>query len=207
MAEEVKPTDTQEQPEAKAGPGEIGAAPVAEAGGSPEPAPETVESLKAQCEDLLSRLQRVSADYLNYQKRATRDVATAREYANEQLIRALLPVLDDLDRAMGAAGDAHDDLDPFFLGVQLVRDKMLETLGSFGLEPIAAAGKPFDPALHSAIMEQPSAEHPPRTVLVECDKGYMLRGRTVRPARVVVSTAPPTGAEDRSHDGADQVSE
>jgi len=140
-------------------------------------------------DELLARLKRVSADYLNYQKRIQKDIAAAREFANEQLIKDLLVVLDDMERAMAAARANHSEDDPLLMGMQLVHDKAIGTLGRFGLTAIDAVGKPFDPQKHSAVMQEPSAEHPPQTVIKEAIKGYQLKGRTIRPASVVVSTA------------------
>ncbi len=145
---------------------------------------------EAEKEDLLYRLQRVSADYLNYQKRAQRDLSQVREFANEELIKKLLPVLDDMERALAAALENHGENDPLFKGMQMVHGKALETLGRFGLRVIEAEGKEFDPDRHTALMQQPSAEHPPQTVLQEVQKGYELKGRTIRPAGVVVSKLP-----------------
>jgi molecular chaperone GrpE len=73
--------------------------------------------------------------------------------------------------------------------MQLVHDKTLETLGLFGLKAIEAEGKPFDPLVHAAMLQQPSADCPPKTVLAELVKGYLLKGRTLRPAGVIVSVA------------------
>ena len=115
-----------------------------------------IRSTQEDRDDLLARLQRVSADYLNYQKRAQRDIDQAREYANEGIIKALLGVLDDMERALEAASANHDADDPLMKGMQLVHDKAAETLGKFGLERIDAEGKPVDPDKHSAIMQEPS---------------------------------------------------
>ena len=108
-------------------------------------------------------------------------------FANEELIKSLLPVLDDMERALGHARENHAPDDPLLVGTELVYKKAVETLGRFGLTRIAAEGQPFDPERHSALMEQPSDKHPPRTVLKELQTGYQLRGRTIRPAHVIVS--------------------
>jgi len=154
-------------------------------------------ALQRERDDLLARLQRVSADYLNYQKRAQRDLEAAREFANEGLIKALLSVLDDMERALEAARNGRGEDDPLLTGMQLVHDKAMETLGRFGLSVIRAAGEPFDPALHSAVMQQPSEDHPPRTVLAELVKGYQLKGRTIRPSAVIVAAAPESDEDTR----------
>jgi molecular chaperone GrpE len=150
---------------------------------------DALTALERDRNDLLSRLQRLSADYLNYQKRVQRDIESAREFANEQLIKELLPVLDDMDRALEAGRANHAADDPVLAGMQLMHDKALETLGRYGLKVIEAKGKPFNPDVHLAIMMQPTAEQPPQTVLAEALRGYVLRGRTIRPAGVVVAVA------------------
>ena len=179
---------------------------------TPAPAQQSVEAadsgttedaltaLERDRNDLLSRLQRLSADYLNYQKRVQRDIESAREFANEQLIKELLPVLDDMDRALEAGRANHAADDPVLAGMQLMHDKALETLGGYGLKVIEAKGKTFNPEVHQAIMMQPTAEQPPQTVLAEAQRGYELRGRTIRPAGVVVAVAPkdaPAEDEDK----------
>jgi molecular chaperone GrpE len=153
-------------------------------------AADELAALRAQSEDLLKRLQRVSADYLNYQKRIQKEIAQSREYANEALLKAMLPVLDDIDRALEAGAATHGPDDPLLTGLRLVRDKALAALAAFGLAAVESQGKPFDPEHHSAVVQQPSAEVPPGTVLKELTKGYALKGRTIRPAMVVVSVAP-----------------
>ncbi len=156
------------------------------------------ENPQQQADELLARLQRVSADYANYQKRTAREFQQAREFANEQILRSLLSVLDDMERALEAARENHDETDPLLKGMQLVHDKLVDTLKQFGLGRIEAEGKPFDPDLHQAMMRQPTDEEPPMTVLQEVQKGYTLKGRTLRPAGVIVSTEPDDGSEGES---------
>ncbi len=156
----------------------------------PKAAKETPEGIKAERDDLFARLQRVSADYLNYQKRVQKDIAQAREFSNEQLIKELLGVLDDMERALDAARANHDEDDPLLTGMQLVHNKAIDTLGKFGVSIIEAEGEHFDPEKHLALMQQPTDEHPPMTVLQELQRGYQLKGRTIRPSSVIVSTAP-----------------
>ena len=163
-------------------------------------AEDALTALERDRNDLLSRLQRLSADYLNYQKRVQRDIESAREFANEQLIKELLPVLDDMDRALEAGRANHAADDPVLAGMQLMHDKALETLGRYGLKAVEAKGKPFNPEVHQAIMMQPTAEQPPQTILAEALRGYELRGRTIRPAGVVVAVAP----EEHSEGDADE---
>jgi len=153
-------------------------------------AEESLDAVKAERDDLLGRLQRVSADYINYQRRARRDVEAAHDYANAELIRDILAVLDDMERALEAGATNHAGDDPLLAGMRLVYDKALEVLGRYGLTPIEAEGQPFDPTRHEAMMQQPSDAHEPQTVLSQLQRGYELKGRVLRPARVVVSAPP-----------------
>lgn len=147
------------------------------------------QTLEQERDDLLARLQRLAADYQNYQKRMQKELSTAREFANESLIKDLLAVLDDMERAMDAA-NGGDENDPFYVGMKMVHDNLLTILARYGLEKIVAVGEHFDPEKHAAMMQQPSDETEPMTVLQELQKGYTLKGRTIRPAGVIVSKAP-----------------
>jgi molecular chaperone GrpE len=178
-------------------------APASQEGAAPLPQPppaENVQSLRAERDDLLGRLQRVSAEFVNYQKRAQRDIAQAREFANEELIKSLLPVLDDMERALNVARQNQPADDPLRKGMELVHDKALQILASFGLTRISTQEVPFDPERHSALMEQPSDRHPPQTVLQELQAGYQLKGRTIRPAHVVVSKESELSVETKEED-------
>ena len=156
---------------------------------TPPAAVSDMAALQAERDDLLGRLQRVSADYANYQKRVSRDVEQAREFANESLLKALLPMFDDMERALSAAKDHPDDTASLVKGLQMVHANALTTAAAFGLAVIDAAGKPFDPSLHAALLQQPSTTVPPQTVLDVVQKGYTLKGRLLRPAQVIVSKA------------------
>lgn len=155
-----------------------------------------IAQLQAERDDLLDRLQHVSADYRNYQKRVRKDISEAITFANEELIKALLGVLDDMERALDAARENRDEDDPLLAGMQLVHDNALGTLEKFGLATIEAEGKPFDPDRHSAMMEQPTDKVPPQTVLKQLQRGYLLKGRTIRPASVIVSADPQPPADE-----------
>lgn len=160
-------------------------------------------SLEAERDDLLARLQRVSADYLNYQKRMQRDVEQARQFSNEGLIKSLLSVLDDMEHGLASGRQNHDPDDPLLKGMEMVRRKAMEILGKFGLERIEAEGRPFDPDQHSAMMQEPSDQHPAQTVLRELQAGYRLKGRTIRPSSVVVSHRPDDADQATDSEDAD----
>ena len=113
-----------------------------------------------------------------------------------------------MERGLAAARANHSSDDPLLVGMELVRQKTMETLGRFGLSVIACVGEAFDPARHSAIVQEETAEHPPMTVTRELQRGYMLKGRTLRPAMVAVSKTPQTetpkpspGQENRPGEG------
>jgi molecular chaperone GrpE len=187
----ANPSDAQKPPEqaAPGAPGQPAPEQAAPAAAAHPPAPaDELTALRAEKDDLLKRLQRVSADFLNYQKRIQKEIQHSREFANEGLIKAMLPVLDDVERALESGAAKHAENDPLIKGLRLVKDKALAALGQFGLTVIECQGKPFDPDHHQAVTQQPSADVPPHTVLKELCKGYALQGRTIRPAMVIVSS-------------------
>lgn len=148
-------------------------------------------ALQAERDDLFARLQRLAADFQNYQKNKQRDVEQARQFAREDLIRSLLTVLDHMELALQAArehGDGEDS--PLRTGMQMVHDEALGVLKKYGLEPIEAVGQPFDPDCHAAMMAEPTDTCPPGTVLAELQKGYRLGERTLRPSGVKVAAEP-----------------
>ena len=174
----------------------------AEAADQPEGAAE-----QAGQDNLLDRLQRVSADYLNYQKRVAREMGEARQFANAELIRDLLGALDDMERALEAARANHAADDPLLSGMQLVYDKLLEVLGRHGLERIATRDEPFDPNRHEAMMQQPAPELETPTVIEELQGGYELKGRVIRPARVIVGMPPVTSGKGEPQPGDSEPAE
>ncbi len=168
--------------------------------------PGSIEALQAERDDLLGRVQRVSADYLNYQKRAARDMEEARQYANADLAKAMLDVLDDLERAVEHARANHPEDDPLLVGTDLVYQKALAALKRFGVEPVESLGCPFDPVLHQAVLQQPTPDVEPMTVVAEAQRGYTLHGRIIRPTMVVVASAPEP-AEDTAPDADEPTQE
>ncbi len=148
---------------------------------------EAVEKLAAEHD----RLLRSAADLDNLRKRAAREREEIQRFGIERVLKDLLPVLDDLDRALAAA--AADD--PLVKGVQLVRAGFEQALARHGVKGFSAVGQPFDPALHEALMQVPTAEAAPGTVVVEHARGFTLNDRLIRPAMVGVAVAPPSGDE------------
>ena len=157
---------------------------------------DSVESLQRKLDEALmesqqhyDRLLRVSAEFENFKKRSARDADELRKYANEALLKDLLHVVDNLERAIASAADSVDSNMCVVEGVQMTLDEILKIFSKFGVTPIEATGKPFDPAFHQAIMQQETEAHAENTVMSEIQKGYLLRDRLLRPAMVVVAKA------------------
>jgi molecular chaperone GrpE len=150
---------------------------------------ERTASLQQERDDFRNLLQRTRADFENYQKRAQRDMAQERRYCHSGLALDLLPILDNFDRAVAAAKQAGET-GPLVQGVAMIQTQVLDVLKRHGITRIEALGQPFDPALHQAVMQQPSSEQPPNTVLQVLEQGFLIHDRVLRPARVVVSAAP-----------------
>ncbi|MDO8629706.1 MAG: nucleotide exchange factor GrpE [Phycisphaerales bacterium] len=175
----------------------IGANALTDAGTESAGSPATSE-LQARIESLEDALLRAKADYQNFQRRATTERIDAVRYANAELMRSLLNAMDDFDRTLAASNDAT--LDAIVAGVRLVYENLQKALTDNGLEIIEAKGKPFDPAIHQALMQQPSDEHAPGTVIEQVTRGYRLRDRVLRPARVVVAKAPDNGTKTQEEE-------
>lgn len=159
------------------------------------PESESVKDLKSKLEAKIGearenydRLLRVSAEFENYKKRTAREMAEFKKYANQSLLRELLPIIDNLELAIKAAAKAADATDACLLdGVELTRKEILKVFESFHVEPIDALGKPFDPNFHEAVMREESDEHPENMVVNELQKGYLMHDRLLRPSMVVVA--------------------
>jgi molecular chaperone GrpE len=152
---------------------------------------ETQEVEEQQPEPQDDRLLRLAADFENYKKRAARERQEYVAHANERLIGELLPILDDLERALSAA-EEHQEAQ-LEGGVRLVHRSLASLLERHGVTPIETEGK-FDPHVHEALLSQPS-EADEGSVIDVVQKGYKLGDRVVRPARVVIASAPPAQEE------------
>ena len=149
-------------------------------------------ALQAERDELFDRLQRLAAEFDNFRKRAARDQGELLKRANERLVKELLPVLDDLGRALDAA-EEHQEAQ-LEEGVRLVQRSLASLLEREGLAEIETDGK-FDPHVHEALLTQPS-ELEEGSILEVIQKGYRLGDRVLRPARVVVSAALPAPADE-----------
>jgi molecular chaperone GrpE len=174
------------------------------------PAAAEAESLRAQVElsqalgretqakltEVHDRWVRAVADLENYRRRAAKEREEVQKFGVEKLVKDLLPVLDNLDRALAAA--AADD--PLVAGVKLVKASFEQALARHGVKAFSALGQPFDPVRHEALLQVPSNE-PPGTVVLEHARGFTLHERLVRPAMVGVAVAASGGASGGSTDG------
>jgi molecular chaperone GrpE len=162
-----------------------------------------LDAAQAERDERLADLQRVAADFDNYRKRAMRDQENLVARAHERLVKELLPVVDDLERALEAAAD-HEEA-KLEEGVRFVHRNLADVLAREGLAEIETIGR-FDPHVHEALLSQPS-EAEEGSVLDVVQKGYRLGDRVLRPARVVVASAPAQATESappeerEEHDG------
>lgn len=131
-------------------------------------------------------LQRLQAEFDNYRKRTQKEKEETVKYAAERLIEALLPILDNFERAM-TASQSHPDFAGFVQGMELILRQMQNVLTKEGLTAIEALGQPFDPNLHEAVLQVEAEDHPENTVVEELQKGYYLKEKVLRPSMVKVS--------------------
>lgn len=156
-----------------------------------------LEAAVAESDANRERWLRAQADLENYRRRVQREMEEDRLYRSLPLVRDLLPGLDNLQRAIDAAGSAAkspQDGDDLAAGVKMVAKQFEDVLAAHSVQAIEAVGHAFDPNLHEAVQQIPSKEHPPLTVIEEVERGYRLHERVVRPSKVIVSSGPPAGA-------------
>jgi molecular chaperone GrpE len=144
------------------------------------------DQLAAEKAELKDRLLRTLADFDNFRRRADRDRSEYVQFAAMEMVRDLIPILDDFRRAMKVETADKE----YAKGIELIDQRLFETLKKAGLEPIEAAGKPFDPNLHQAVDRVQSEEFPDQTVLQEYQSGYNFKGKLLRPAMVKVAVKP-----------------
>ncbi len=140
---------------------------------------EELELVRGERDEYLDDMRRMKAELENSRKRQEKERARFVQLASERLVRELLPVLDNLERALKAEGDIRE-------GVQATREHLMAVLEQEGLSPIASDGENFDPAFHEAVMSQPSDEHEEDTIIRTLERGYTLNGKPIRPAKVIV---------------------
>ncbi len=152
-------------------------------------------SLEEEVKAVQDRYLRLAAEFENYKKRAQKDQAEYAKYANERLLRELLPVLDNLQRALQHAQQSGGT-NGLIEGVELTCKQYLEVLSRFGVRPIPSVGQPFDPAVHQAVATVDPQGRAPNTIVEEYEKGYYLHDRVLRPAIVTVAASGPDECRD-----------
>ena len=182
--EEAKLTEAQAQ-ESEEEASEIEAAVLEEPGEDP------LEEARKEAEDYKDRFLRLAAEFENYKKRKNKEFEALVQSASERVIRDLLPVLDAVDRALVHSEDGRADSEGYREGVKMIMEQLPRVLHNRGLLEIEAVGRAFDPHYHEALMQVDSDEHDAGMVAEVVEKGYCLRDKVIRHARVVVSRGRP----------------
>lgn len=156
-----------------------------------------IDKVRAEAVENRDRYLRAVAELDNFRKRTVKMRSETRDDTLRDVLLQIGPMLDNFRRALG---QETEDVASFRQGIEIIFKQFNDILSGYGLIEIQADGQPFDPNLHEALAQVPSAEHPPGTVMQEMEKGYMLNDRVVRPTRVVVSTA----MEDEGNNDGDQ---
>jgi molecular chaperone GrpE len=147
---------------------------------------EKLKSKEQEAQENYDRLLRVSAEFENYKKRASREMEEFRKFSNQSLIKEMLSVVDNLELAMNST-NGHETIDKGLLdGLEMTHKEILKVFEKFNVKPISAIGQPFDPTFHEAVMQEESDEHADNTVINELQKGYLIHDRLLRPSMVVV---------------------
>ncbi|HUL29739.1 MAG TPA: nucleotide exchange factor GrpE [Thermodesulfobacteriota bacterium] len=153
-----------------------------------------LEEKEKEVKEHHDRLLRLAADFENYKKRAAKDKEDWTRFANEDLLKTILPFIDNLERAVNHAQKASDT-GVLIEGVRLTIQQILQALNRFGLSSFQSVGKPFDPTVHEAMLVVETDQHEPNQVVEEFQKGYLLNDRLLRPATVSVSKPPEKEAQ------------
>jgi molecular chaperone GrpE len=148
------------------------------------PAQEELQRTRAERDALLDRMARLQAEFENARKRSAREQADFREYALVDAAKALLPILDSLERALATASGGDND---FRSGVELIQRQFSDALAKMGVRAVPAQGQPFDPTLHEAVEMVERSDVPDHQVIEELQRGYKLKDRLLRPAMVRVA--------------------
>lgn len=156
-------------------------------------AEQQLADLAAERDQFKDQWMRTLAELDNYRKRTQKEADDTRKYQSLPLVRDLLSGVDNLRRALAAASKSAS-VEDLLKGVEMVAKQFDDVFDRYAVKRIEAVGQPFDPNLHEAVQQLPSAEHPPMTVTADFEPGYTLHDRVVRPSKVVVSSGPPAEA-------------
>lgn len=184
MGEPNEKSGAEDAPESEPKSGE-GSSGSEAADGEAAPADPVAEA-KAEAARFKEQWVRTAADFDNFRKRSRRELEDNRKAGREELLKELLPVFDNLERAVASA-DRAQDVKPVADGLKMVLRQFVDTLGRTGITKVPTIGSQFDPAVHEAIQQIETSEHPPGTVVAEVQPGYLQGDRLVRAAMVVVA--------------------
>ena len=154
---------------------------------------EKLAAAQAEAGEYRDRMLRMAAELDNFKKRAARELDDLKKYATENLIRQLLTVVDNLERAIASAAADSENDQGVVDGVALTLAEIMKILEKHHVSPIQALGEPFDPVFHQAMCQEEHTDQPPNTVVQEFQKGYLIHDRLLRPTMVVVSKASQNG--------------
>jgi molecular chaperone GrpE len=200
MVKKVKMDATESREDPRGGAGKADPPPEGKTTAGEEDLMGNIQELEKKAAENYDKYVRAVAELDNYKKRAVREKADAIKYGNENLLRDILPLLDNMDRALEHACNS-DDFDAFKKGLKLLQDQFLCCLQKHGVEQIEAVGKDFDPHVHEAMLQVESEEHEHSKVVSEFERGYLLNGRLLRPAKVSVCSR--TSKEDQQQNCAE----
>jgi molecular chaperone GrpE len=155
---------------------------------TPEAAADPLAHAQAEADKWKDLAYRSQAELDNFRKRATREAQETRAYANGEILRSILPILDNFEMGLEAAR-AESEKSMIFMGMQMVHRQFLEFLKDFGVQEIESLGKPFDPNVHEAVSQEVTTEHADGSIIRVTRRGYRLKERMLRPASVIVATA------------------
>ncbi|MFD2759469.1 nucleotide exchange factor GrpE [Lentibacillus juripiscarius] len=151
----------------------------------PDPLQAELDKANQEKEEMHQRVLRIQAEFDNYKKRTQKEKEADRKYKAEDIVKELLPVMDNFERALQV--EVTDETKNFAEGITMVYRQLKDALANHGVEEIETVGKPFDPTIHHAVMQEEDEEAEPETVIEELQKGYYLKDRVIRPAMVKVN--------------------
>ena len=158
-----------------------------------------LKAAQEESKQTYDRLLRVSAEFENHKKRSAREMDEFRKFANESLIKEMLSVVDNLERAINSSSDARQANSGLVEGVEITLKELLKIFEKFKVKPVESLKKHFDPSFHQAVMTEETDDYTEHTVINELQKGYMMHDRLLRPAMVVVSMPNAKSNNEKKH--------
>ena len=193
-------TDDSDKPEMESHEGEMPESAPEEA--TPQTPEEKLEQAQAAAAAAHDRFLRASAELENYKKRTQKEMAEFKRFANASLVKEILGVVDNLERAVESSNGTNEK-EQLAEGLDLTLKELLKIFKTFHVTPVESLGEKFDPRYHQAMMQEETSEYPENVVIRELQKGYMIHDRLLRPAMVVVSKSAATPQNDGHSDGSD----